>query len=51
LDTLTPQFLGAFGVVPDGGIFELALDLGQAFFLDIIVKDTPSGHRNAPAYL
>ncbi len=33
--------LGSLGVIPDVGLFELALNLGQALLLLIVVKDTP----------
>jgi hypothetical protein len=33
--------LGTLGLVPDIRFFELALDLGQAFRLTVVVKDTP----------
>jgi hypothetical protein len=42
LGALASQFLGAFGVLPDGGVFELAQDLGQPLALSVIVKGTPS---------
>jgi hypothetical protein len=45
--TLTAQFLGAFGVVPDVGDFEFALDLGQALCLGLVVKDTSGARRCA----
>jgi hypothetical protein len=35
------QFLGAFGIVPDRGIFQFPRDLGQPLALGIEVKDTP----------
>jgi hypothetical protein len=38
---LATQFLGALGMVPDGGILQFAADLDQAFLLGIEVKDTP----------
>ncbi len=47
LRTLLPQRLGALGFVPDVGLFEFALDLGQAFRLALIVKDTSSTHQSA----
>jgi hypothetical protein len=36
----TAQFLRAFRVVPDIGIFRECADFGQAFMLGIVVKDT-----------
>jgi hypothetical protein len=47
---LTTQLLSILGLVPDGWVFEFAFDLDQAFTSDIVVKDTPSGHRHALAY-
>ena len=35
------QLLRTLGVVPDFGVFQLALDLDQAFVLAVVVKDTP----------
>jgi hypothetical protein len=35
------EILGALGIVPEFGLFELALDLGQAVLLGVEVKDTP----------
>ena len=37
----TPELLGAFRVVPDFRVFELAADFRQAFLAGIEVKDTP----------
>jgi len=45
---LTPQFLGALGIVPDVGLLELALDFGQTMLLGIEVKDTPVRPGNGP---
>jgi hypothetical protein len=50
LGAFAAQFLGLFGIVPNGRVFQLAEDLGQAFLLAFEVKGTPSGHRRAPAY-
>ena len=36
------QLLGVFGVVPDIRAFQLAGYFFEAFFLDVVVKDTPS---------
>jgi len=41
LRTLAAQGLGAFGVVPDIGVFELALDFFQTLTLGVVVKETP----------
>ena len=38
---LTAQLLGVFGVVPDIRAFQLAGYFFEAFFLDVVVKDTP----------
>ena len=40
--TLLAEGLGTLGLVPYIGLFEFALDFGQAFSLALIVKDTPS---------
>jgi hypothetical protein len=42
-----PQFLGALGILPDGGVFGEFADFGQAFLLDIEVKDTSVIRRYA----
>lgn len=39
------QGLRAFGVVPDVGAFEFAVDFFQTLDLGVVVKDTPSAHR------
>ena len=44
LGTLLPERLRTFRLVPYIGLFEFALDLGQAFSLTVIVKDTSSTH-------
>jgi hypothetical protein len=46
--TLTSQFLGALGIVPNVGLLELALDFGQTMLLGIKVKDTPVRPGNGP---
>jgi len=46
---LASQRLCALGVVPDLGVFEFALDLGQLFQFFSVVKGTPSASRNAVA--
>ncbi|BAV33608.1 hypothetical protein SCL_1296 [Sulfuricaulis limicola] len=38
---LAAKFLRALGLVPEFGLFEFALDFGQALLLGIEVKDTP----------
>jgi hypothetical protein len=45
---LAIELLGALGVIPGLGVFELAQDLGQALLLDIEVKDTPGARPPAP---
>ena len=44
LRALLPQGLRALRFVPDIGLLELPLDLGQALGLALVVKDTPSTH-------
>jgi len=44
---LLAESLCAIGLVPDVGLFEFALDLGQAFGLVVVVKDTSSALRCA----
>ena len=39
--TLAAQRLSVFGFVPDVGVFQLAVDFGQAITFVIVVKDTP----------
>jgi hypothetical protein len=39
---LLTQRLCALWFVPDIGLLELALDLGQPFRVGLVVKDTPS---------
>lgn len=41
---LAAQRLGPFRVVPDVGALELAVDFLEAFYLGVVVKDTPSAH-------
>ena len=38
---LAAQGLRAFGVVPDVGVFQLAVDFFQTLDLGVVVKDTP----------
>ena len=42
------EFLRALGIVPEFGLFEFALDFGQALLLGIEVKDTPVRPGNGP---
>ena len=46
--SLAVELLGALGVFPDLGVFELAQDLGQALLAGIEVKDTPVAWPPAP---
>jgi hypothetical protein len=41
------QFLGAFRLVPDLGILELAVYFLEAFALGVVFKDTPSERWHA----
>jgi hypothetical protein len=41
LGAFTPQILRIFRVVPDVGVFELAVYFDQPIMLLIVVKDTP----------
>jgi hypothetical protein len=43
-----PQLLRTLGFRPDRGVFQLAADLLQALFLEIVFKETPEGSRCAP---
>jgi hypothetical protein len=38
---LAPQFLSPFGFVPDAGLGQLQLYLGEALLAVVEVKDTP----------
>jgi hypothetical protein len=38
---LAAEFLRALGIVPNVGLFKLALDFGQALLFGLEVKDTP----------
>ncbi len=44
---LAAQGLGVLGLVPDGSVFQLAVDFDQAVMLVIVVKDTPEWTGNA----
>jgi len=50
LGALLPQRLGALGIVPYIGDFQLPVDLGQALLAIGVVKGTPSDRRGDPAY-
>ena len=45
---LATELLGALLVGPDGGIFQLAAYLFEAFLLLIVLKETPVRSRCAP---
>ena len=45
--TLAAQCLGVLRLVPDVGVFQLAVDFDQAVMLVIVVKDTPELTGNA----
>jgi hypothetical protein len=36
-----PQLLGFVRLVPDAGIFQLAIDFLEPFFLAVVLKETP----------
>jgi hypothetical protein len=42
------QFLRPLGLRPDGRILELTADLFEAFFLIVVLKETPVRRRCAP---
>jgi len=42
--TLAAQRLRAFGLVPDIGVFQLAVDFFQTLTLGVVVKDTPEAN-------
>jgi hypothetical protein len=48
LGPFAPQLLRPLGLRPDGRVFELAADLFQAFFLVVVLKETPVRRRYAP---
>ncbi len=48
LGAFAPEFLRALGVVPEFGLFQLALDFDQAVLLGVEVKDTPVRPGNGP---
>ena len=39
-----PQCLSTLRLIPDIGLFEFTLNLGQSLSLAFVVKDTPSTH-------
>jgi hypothetical protein len=48
LGAFLAQFLGAFRITPDTGLFELALYFLQPLVLVVVIKDTSSKSRCAP---
>jgi hypothetical protein len=48
LSAFLAQFLGAFRIIPDAGLFELALYFLQPLVLVVVIKDTSSKSRCAP---
>jgi hypothetical protein len=48
LGPLPAEFLSAIRVVPDAGLFELALYFLQTFVFVVVIKDTSSKSRCAP---
>jgi hypothetical protein len=45
---LLPELLGALGRAPDGRVFEFAAYFFEAFFLAVVLKETPSRRRRVP---
>jgi hypothetical protein len=41
LGAFAPELLSLVGVLPDGGIFQLAIDLLEALFPGVVLKETP----------
>jgi hypothetical protein len=48
LSAFLAQFLSAFRIIPDTGLFELALYFLQPLVLVVVIKDTSSKSRCAP---
>jgi hypothetical protein len=46
--TLFPELLGTLGRAPDGRVFEFAAYFFEAFFLAVVLKETPSRRRHVP---
>jgi hypothetical protein len=46
--TFAAKRLGPFGVVPDVGAFQFAIDFFQTLYFCVVVKDTPSAHPADP---
>jgi hypothetical protein len=45
---LLAELLGALGRAPDSRVFEFAAYLFEAFFLAVVLKETPSRRRRVP---
>ena len=45
---LTPELLGTLGRAPDGRVFQFAAYFLEAFFLAVVLKETPSRTRLVP---
>jgi hypothetical protein len=45
---LPPELLGPIGRIPDGRIFEFPGYFFEAFFLAVVLKETPSRIRHVP---
>jgi hypothetical protein len=48
LRSLAPQFLGAFSIVPDAGLFEFPGYFLKTLMLVVVIKDTSSRNRCVP---
>jgi hypothetical protein len=46
--TLFPELLGTLRRAPDGRVFEFAAYFFEAFFLAVVLKETPSRRRHVP---
>jgi hypothetical protein len=46
--TLLAELLGTLGRAPDGRVFEFAAYFFEAFFLAVVLKETPSRRRHVP---
>jgi hypothetical protein len=46
--TLFAELLGTLRRAPDGRVFELAAYFFEAFFLAVVLKETPSRRRHVP---
>jgi hypothetical protein len=45
---LFPELLGTLGRTPDSGVFEFEAYFFEAFFLAVVLKETPSRRRHVP---